>query len=307
MNLPPAHRFARISYAPRTISFGFAFLVLGAITAERNYSGWVVFFGVLQYLVYPHLAYLHARLVTDSKQAEMRNLMFDAILLGAWMAQLGFALWPACGLLTAVSLNSVAAGGPRVLVQRLGMFAGGALVWGALTGFSFRPDTGPVVTWLSMLGIVGYTTWIGVILRSQNRRLVDVREALRKSQEQFQFIAEHAGDLVAAVDITGRARYLSPQHADYFGKERAVLDADWTDFVIEPDRQPVRRALQRMAEQRTGLRLLFRVRRADGDTRDMECQANPIVDRDLRARTFILVCRDVTAPVAASEIPSGQD
>jgi len=304
LNLPPAHRFARISYAPRTISFGYAFLVLGALVAERNSSGWVMVFGAVQFLAYPHLAYLHARLAADSKGAETRNLLIDALTLGAWVAQINFALWPVCGLLTAVSLNSVATGGPRGLVTRMALFAAGVLAGGFLHGFDIRADTGPVVTGLSLLGIVGYTTWIGLILRSQNRRLVDVREALRKSQEQFQFIAEHAGDLVAAVDISGRARYLSPGHAGYFGAERSALNADWTDFVLEQDRVAVRRALQRMAEERTGLRLLFRVRRSDGDSRDIDCQANPIVDRDMRARTFILVCRDVTVPVSAAE-PAG--
>lgn len=294
LNLPSAHRFARISYAPRTISFAFAFLVLGALVAERNSSGWVIFFGMLQFIAYPHLAYLHARLSTDSKQAELRNLMFDAFSLGIWAAQIKFALWPLCGLLTAVGLNSVATGGMRGLLINMGIFAAGALAWGGVLGFEVRANTGPVVTGLSLLSIVGYTVWIGQTLRSQNRRLVDVREALRKSQEQFQFIAEHAGDLVAAVDISGRTRYLSPGHADYFGAERSVLNADWTDFVIEQDRIAVRRGLQRMAEERTGLRLLFRVRRADGDSRDMDCQANPIIDGDGRARAFILVCRDVT-------------
>ena len=294
LNLPPAHRFARVSYAPRTISFGYAFLVLGAIFAERNLSGWVMFFGMLQFIVYPHLAYLHARMAADSKEAEMRNLLFDALALGIWTAQIKFALWPMCGLLTAVALNSVATGGMNGLMVRMGLFIGGAIGWSSLIGNPVQPDTGPVVTGLSMLGIIGYTSWIGLILRTQNRRLIDVREALRKSQEQFQFIAEHAGDLVAAVDITGKVRYLSPGHAGYFGREAAVLEADWIGFVVEPDRASVRRALQRMAEERVGVRVLFRVRRSDGDVRDIDCQANPIVDRDLRARTFILVCRDVT-------------
>ena len=294
LNLPPAHRFARISYAPRTIAFGFAFLVVGALVAERNLSGWVIFFGVLQFLVYPHLAYLHARMAADSKGAELRNLLIDALCLGMWVAYLKFALWPMCGLLTAVALNSVATGGLRGLTFQVSIFLGGAVGLALLRGFPLQTDTGPVVTGMCLVGIAGYTAWIGLTLREQNRRLVDAREALRKSQEQFQFIAEHAGDLVAAVDISGKARYVSPGHAGYFGREAAVPDTDWTRFVVEADRASVRRALQRMAEERVGVRVLFRVRRSDGDVRDIECQANPIVDRDLRARTFILVCRDVT-------------
>lgn len=300
MNLPPAHRFARISYAPRTIAFGFSFLVVGALVAERSLSGWVIFFGVLQFLVYPHVAYLHARLAADSKGAEMRNLLFDALLLGLWVAYLKFALWPMCGLLTAVALNSVVTGGLRGLLFQVGIFLGGALALAILLGFPLHPDTGPVVTGLCLVGIAGYTAWIGLTLRVQNRRLVDARDALRKSQEQFQFIAEHAGDLVAAVDISGKIRYFSPGNAEYFGRDKAVIDGDWTSFVVEADRDNLRRALQRMAEERRGVRVLFRVRRADGDVRDIECRANPIIDRDMRARTFILVCRDVTVDLPQS-------
>jgi len=295
LNLPPPHRFASINYLPRTISFGYAFLVLGAFVAERGASSWMLTLGALQFLVYPHLAYLHARIAVDSKGAESRNLMFDALCLGVWAAQLDFALWPICGLLTAVSLNSASTGGLRRAALQLGLFMLGAAAWGAMTGFMFRPGTGPVVTGLSLFGIVGYTAWIGLILRAQNRRLTEVREALRKSQEQFQFIAEHAGDLVAAVELSGKPLYLSPAHAEYFGPECIAAGGEWLDFVAVDDRDRVRAAMHRMIATRTSEGLRFRVAHRDGTLRNLDCQGNPIVDRDYKVRTLIFVCRDLSA------------
>ena len=91
--LAPAHRLARINYAPRALAFAYVFLVLEALMLERGASGWTLAFGALQFLAYPHLAYLHARLAPDSKRAEVINLAFDAFTLGMWTAHAQFALW----------------------------------------------------------------------------------------------------------------------------------------------------------------------------------------------------------------------
>jgi hypothetical protein len=73
--LRPAHRLAQVNYAPRVFAFAFSLLVLQALMIERGLSAWLLFFGVLQFLAYPHLAYLHARIAADSRRAELRNLI----------------------------------------------------------------------------------------------------------------------------------------------------------------------------------------------------------------------------------------
>ena len=127
MQLLPAHRLARINYLSRAISFSFAFLVLGLLFIERHFSAWVLMFGALQFLAYPHLAFLHTRLARNSKQAEFNNLLIDAFLLGAWCAQLGFALWPSFGLAAATCLNNVVSGGLRRLALNVLCLVAGAI------------------------------------------------------------------------------------------------------------------------------------------------------------------------------------
>jgi len=105
LQLPQAHRLARINYPTRSGTFAFSFLIVVAFLVERGFSAGTLFFGVLTLLIYPQLAYLHARIAVDSKRAEFRNLIFDSVLMGLWVAQLHFALWPFCAALTAVSLG----------------------------------------------------------------------------------------------------------------------------------------------------------------------------------------------------------
>ena len=292
-----AHRIARINYAPRTLAFGYAYVALWALVAERGGSAWVLFFGALQFLVYPHLAYLHARVVADSKRAEFRNLLADALLLGVWAAQMQFALWPTCGLLAAVCLNSASNGGLGKLARAVGLFALGAALWGAITGYRFDPGTGPLVSVLSAVGIVLYTSFIGEILFDQNTRLVRTRDALRKSEEQFRFIAERAGDMVAVLDPDGLIRYASASHARYFRPDSYAPGKPWLELVHPEDRDQARQFLDLFVYADTRERAPLRMLTASGACPVMECQRNTVWDDSRNVQMVVLILRDVEARV----------
>ena len=225
--LPPAHRLARINYPPRTFAFAFTFLVFAVLWAERGFEVWELFFAALSFLVYPHLAYFHACIAPDSKRAELNNLYADSILVGIWAAQVHFALWPTAAVLAAVSLNSAANGGLKRLFRGVACFAAAAAAWGAAMGVAFKPDTGPVVTGLSVFGILSYLSWIGVIVFAQNKNLLRARNAQRSSEAQFRFIAENVGDLVSVVDTGGRFLYASVSHEKHFDPDSVGSGADW--------------------------------------------------------------------------------
>ena len=73
------HRLVRINYAIRTGAFAWCFFVVGLHGWQS--AAWAALFWVLlplQFLVYPHLAYLRARLSTRPKAAELSNLQIDA-------------------------------------------------------------------------------------------------------------------------------------------------------------------------------------------------------------------------------------
>ncbi len=298
-DLPPAHRLARLNYAPRALAFAYSFLVLEALMLERGFGGWVLFAGTLQFLVYPHLAFLHARIAVDSKRAELNNLLFDALTLGMWVAQMQFALWWTFGLLTAISLNNAANGGLRRLAYALLVFGAGAAIWGAVRGFAFAPTTGPLVSGLCFGGIVVYVSWVGIILYEQNRRLVQTRDALNSSEEQFRFIADHAGDLVAVLDLKGRIRYLSAGHTDQFDPALAAPGKEWVKLVHPDDRARVRNFLQYLIMSRSPERMGLRLVPLDGPSRVVECEGNPVLRQAEGAGLIVLVMHDVTARVRA--------
>jgi hypothetical protein len=68
------HRLARICYFPRVFGFYWSFVVVMLLTLERDFSWTIIPSAVVSFLLWPHLAYLHACLAPVSKIAEQRNL-----------------------------------------------------------------------------------------------------------------------------------------------------------------------------------------------------------------------------------------
>ncbi len=295
----PAHRIARVNYSPRALSFAYIFLVVVLLVAARDGSPWVIGFAIVQFLVYPHLAYLHARIVADSKRAEMINLLADALMLGGWTAQLHFALWPSCGLLLGPCLNNAAHGGVKRLALALLLFAAGVVIWGSVRGFAFYPQTDFPVTVLSGIGIIGYASWIGILMFEQNRHLVRTRSALKSTEDQFRFIAEHEGELVSVLDTDGRFRYASPSHLRYVAASACSPGAVWIDLVHSEDRLQARLFVDLLASNKSSERIQLRMFPTDGDWHILECQGNPVIDQDGHTLMIVLVARDVSARLHA--------
>jgi len=297
--LPAAHRIARVNYPPRAISFAYLYVIVYLLIAGRGTSPWGHAFAILQFFIYPHLAYLHTRLARDSKRAELTNLYVDAILLGAWVAQLHFPLLPSFGMLLGASLNNASHGGfPRLAVGTV-LFAAGALGWGALTGFAFQPDAGALVTGLSLGGIVMYSSWIGILVYDQIGRNRRMRKALTSSEEQFRFISEHGGDLVSVLDADGRFSYASPSHRRYLQAEAFAPGQEWVALVHPDDRADARQFLGILAASRVSQSVNLRMFPSNDDWCVVECQGNPVRDLDGTATMLVLVSRDVTARLRA--------
>ncbi|MFA6444939.1 MAG: MASE2 domain-containing protein [Sterolibacterium sp.] len=294
LQLPRAHRLARINYPTRSGTFAFSFLVLVALLAERGFSAGTLVFGVVTLLIYPQLAYLHARIAVDSKRAEFRNLVFDSILMGAWAAQVHFALWPVCAALTGVSMDNAVCGGVERFVSGLLYFAAAALLWAVVHGVPFEPSTGPIVTGLSFVAIVGYVSRLAVFFHDQNSRLVRDRKVLQISEDQFRFIAEHAGDLVSVLTPEYRFRYASLSHEKYFESAQFADGADWLELVHPEDRMRARELLNLLSTSRRSERARFRMLPAGASPHMVEIEGNPVRDASDKLQMIVLVCRGLT-------------
>jgi len=273
--LQPAHRLARINYLPRTAGFALVFVVLCALFAERGYTAWDLVFAALCFLVYPHLVYLHTRMVPDSKQAELNNLYLDSMLMGVWAAQIHFALSPTVLVLTAMTLNSAANGGLRRLLWGSLCFAGAAAVWGAAFGYRFEFTTGPVVRTLSILGIFAYVGWVGTIVFVENRVLTRMHVHQQDLEKQFYFLAEYPGETVSVIDTQGRFLYASPSHAKYFDTGVLGSGSLWFGIIHPDDHERARDFLEKVAATHTRRRVRLRVIPREGPPRYVECLGSP--------------------------------
>jgi len=123
------------------------------------------------------------------------------------------------------------------------------------------------------------------------------RDALRKSEEQFRFIAEHAGDLVAVLDTSGcslrqasHARHLDPDayapgSAGWISSTPTTRERRATTWSWFPLRDSTR--------ERTQLRMLSR----SGVWHAMECQGNAVGTSGEGAQMVVLILRDIAARV----------
>src|SRR5690606_31332650 len=130
---------------------------------------------VLQFLVYPHLLWWRLRRAADPRQADSQHMLLDALLLGAWNAELEFTVWIAYGTFTAVAVNNMINRGPRACAIAVGLFAGGAGLWGATLGYAFRPEAGPLIDALCFAGAFAYVCLVGLAVYRNSRRLVEAR------------------------------------------------------------------------------------------------------------------------------------
>ena len=119
------------------------------------------------------------------------------------------------------------------------------------------------------------------------------------SEEQFRFIAEHAGDLVSVVDSNGRIRYASESHRALFSPETYASGREWLDLIHSADRVRAGAFLNRLLESQRGDILQLRMTTAAGASRVVECQGNPAKSDGGHMQIVVLVCRDLTARARA--------
>ncbi|HTQ77604.1 MAG TPA: PAS domain S-box protein [Burkholderiales bacterium] len=287
-------RLATINYGIRSASFAWCFAVVGLILWERHAPllAWAV--AALLFLAYPHAAYAVTIETRNQRAAELRNLRFDSILLGAWVAALAFPTWPAFAALFATTLNNAVVGGWLGIAISTACFAGGAFAWIVLRGYQHWPMTGELVTALCFFGSIVYACGIGVVTAGQRRRLRAAHEALREGERRYRLIAEHAGDLVAMVDRNGRWLYNSPSYARLLAPSDLEHGADAFRGVHEDDQFRVRGAVQVVVRSGEPARLRFRLHTKDGTVRRFEALVHAVKDEAGGITGAVIAARDVT-------------
>lgn len=126
---PPRNTIHRKIYPLRVSGMALGGLAVSSVLIEQQATGgaWVVM--VLTCLLWPHLAYLHARLSPDPHRAETRNLLIDSAISGAWVPLMNFCLLPSAVLVIVTTFDKLSTGIRRLWLRSLpGMLGMAALL-----------------------------------------------------------------------------------------------------------------------------------------------------------------------------------
>ncbi|MGK2856223.1 MAG: ATP-binding protein [Thermoanaerobaculia bacterium] len=160
--------------------------ILVSIFRGRESSN-LLWYGIAAYgLVWPHVAYLHARLRRDSKTAEHWNLQFEALLLGVFSTLVSFQLWPVVTFVVASHSANLSVGG-KPLAQRGVLYSlVGVILAGLAAGFHFVPDSSLTTTALSIFAIVVYTSMFAYQSHAQTRIVMRAKQELMAQNAEIE-------------------------------------------------------------------------------------------------------------------------
>lgn len=214
-----AHRIARVNYPPRTLSFVGAFIAILLLGQEQAFTLWNLLYAGATFLVYPHLAFLHAVRARDSKRAELVNLLIDSALLGTWAALASFNLWLSFAFLSATLINNAVVGGPRQLLLASGTFLLGILIVTMFTEVGFEPTASLGTTLYIAALSLAYLIAVGITAHTLNDWLIKAHHNLVRNSRVFSSllglttISNQSTELGDLIDHTlDHFRELEPEH-----------------------------------------------------------------------------------------------
>lgn len=286
-------RFVKHIYFGRTAAFAYAFGVLALLARERGLDGWILLPLALQFLVLPQLFYWQVRRAQDPRVPGLQQLHLDALLLGGWFAEFGFADWAGFGLLLSTSLNGIVSRGIAGLGTSLLLFAAGALGWGMVCGFRFEPAVSPTVMHLAVAGSLIYAWFVGYVVFYNSGRLSAARREIQDSEERYRLIAENAGDLVAMVNGDGRWLYTSPSFRRFLAESDLTVGGDSFVRILAEDRPVLAAAIADAAESGKAFEVRVHLQAMDGTLRLLEFAGHP-ANPDGQLDRIVLVARDIT-------------
>ncbi len=180
------HPIVRLDYFVRIPATFVVFLVMASIFLPERKNAVLLSLVVLYGLIWPHAAYFLARRSRDSKAAELRSLLIDSFMIGAFTALASFSLLAALAFLTSINAANLSVGGVRFALKGLLALVAGAAVSSAVFGFHVNPESGALTTAFGVLAIVCFTTIFGIHSHLQTRRMLRAKQAVQDQKLQIE-------------------------------------------------------------------------------------------------------------------------
>jgi len=171
-------RFVRRVHLLRTLGLGLGVLCVASVLRLHEDSlGWWILL-VAHGFAWPHAARLLATRSADPRRAELRNLMVDSALGGAWIAVMQFNLLPSVLLATMLSVDKVSVGGPSLLMRTSALLVAGCVVTSAALGVPIDIATPMSVVVACLPFLVTYPLAISFVTYSLTRKLAQQNRRL---------------------------------------------------------------------------------------------------------------------------------
>ena len=227
------HPIVRLDYPLRVIGQFFVLVtVISGVTGEKHN---LLFWGglLVTSMVWPHLAYRLGLTSSDSKRAELRNLLGDSAIISLWITQLSFALWPSTAFVTAATMSNLAAGGVRQGLRSLAVMIGVAITCRAGFGVHFEPESDLRTGIISVVTIFLFTAFLGLRTNESTRRLVESRTDLKNQRDEIGKKNRELEEARQAAESANRAKssFLANMNHELHTPLHAIIG--YADLVAE--------------------------------------------------------------------------
>ncbi len=182
---PAAHPILRIDFLTRVVSFPGLLLVVVLHLYPGGPSPLMAVPLLLYTLVWPHVAYFIARRSKTQKATELRNLMVDALMMGAWLPVLQFSIWPSAAVIVGLVGGMLSVGGPAHALRGVVVMLVGVLLSGAVVGFHLQPDASLSVALLTSAMLFGYMLVFAYLSYAQAKRVVHGMQQIRQQNAEI--------------------------------------------------------------------------------------------------------------------------
>jgi signal transduction histidine kinase len=188
---PPAagarvHPLVALNFSVRVLGHACVALVGLSVLVPRGAGLVVCALLVAQAAAWPSLVRAVTRRTRDQKRAEGRAMVVDGMLIGGWIAAMGFAPLPVAVFAAAFMTSTLSVGGAPLALRTLAGLVGAAAVIGWLRGWRVEPDVPLVALGGCVVCLLAFTWVFGILTHRQARKLIASRKLSEGQRRQIE-------------------------------------------------------------------------------------------------------------------------
>jgi diguanylate cyclase len=171
--------FAKRIYLPRALGSAVGFCAVAAVLCTVSTPAWVWALLIFHAFAWPHVAFLLARRVAVPYVVERRNMVIESAFGGLWVAAMHFNMLPTTMMVSMLSMNCIAVGGPRLLGWCMGALTIALVAFTVILHPGFVPATTPLQVYACLPMLAIYPLTVGGSAYRLASKLAEHKRAFR--------------------------------------------------------------------------------------------------------------------------------